>query len=276
MGFVISGKVEELPGVHCTSWLDNRALRLSPEDRRVRRAPWVHSIVLHTTKGIPGGKNMTPQKVLPGFGPSTNAGARLADMWAGDGRHAGAHLVVDQDGQIYQCADLVTEAAYHASAMNEWSVGIEIFQAADASLRAGALERVVALVDALTLRLGIQRQIPKVYRGRASARLLKDPGGWVGVCGHRDVSNNRGPGCPGDAIFQLLAAAGYLRFDLDLGRGEDIEFWMTTQRSLGVFPDGVPGPQTRQAIRLAGMGKGNGLWVVRPIDTLASSPGMAG
>lgn len=272
MSFVLAGKPEELPGVRCTSWLENRVLRLAPEDRRARRVPWIHSIVLHTTKGIPGGRNMTPQTIRPGFGPSTNAGARLAEMWGGDGRHAGAHLMVDQDGQVYQCADLVTEAAYHASTMNEWSVGIEIFQAADGSLRAGALERVVELVDALTLRLGIQRQYVRTYRGHASARLLKDPGSWIGVCGHRDVSNNRGPGCPGDAVLQLLGAAGYLGFDPDLGRGEDVEFWCDIQRQLNLHPDGLPGPQTRQAIRLAGMGKGNGLWVVRPVDALASSP----
>jgi hypothetical protein len=272
MGFVIAGKSEELPGIDCESWMDNRALRLSPEDRRPRRVPWVHSIVLHTTKGIPGGKNMTPQRILPGFGPNTNAGVRLADIWEGDSRHAGAHLVVDFDGRVSQCADLVTEAAYHAGQANEWSIGIEIAQRADGALFAGQLERVVLLVDVLTIRLGIQRQIVRRrYRNAASPRMMKDPGGWVGICGHRDVSNNRGAGDPGDMIYTLFGAADYEGFDPDLGRGEDVEVWSARQRQLGLNPDGVPGPQTRQAIRMAGMGRGHGLWVVRPVDSLASS-----
>jgi len=272
MGFIIAQRSEELPGVRCVDWMQNRALRLSPDDRRASRVGWIHSVVLHTTKGLPARAGDPPQVIKPGLGPNTNAGARLGAMWGADQRHAGAHLVVDHDGEISCCADLLTEAAYHATMANEWSIGVEIFQGSGGVLYAGQLSRVVELVDALTLRFGIQRQIPRVYRGRASPRLVKDPGGWVGVLGHRDVSDNRGPGDPGDAVFQLLAAAGYEQFDPDLGIGEDVEAWRARQVALHLHPDGLPGPQTRQAIRMAGMGKGNGLLVVRPVDSLASSP----
>jgi hypothetical protein len=277
MGFIIAGKSEELPGIVCESWLQNRALRLTPEDRRVRRVPWLHSIGLHTTKGLPAKHGDPLQKILPGRGPNTNAGVRLADMWEGDSRHAGAHLVVDFDGRVSQCADLVTEAAYHAGQMNEWSIGIEIAQRGDGALFAGQLEQVVLLVDVLTLRFGIQRQyVRRRYLNSASRRLLKDPGGWVGVFGHRDVSNNRGAGDPGDAIYGLLGAADYEGYDPDMGKGQDVEVWEGRQRQLGLHPDGLPGPQTRQAIRMAGMGRGHGLWVVRPVDSLASSPDLLG
>lgn len=270
MGVIIGSKNEDLPGIEVISWLQDRELRLSPEDRRPRRGGPPHSIVLHTTKGIPGGTNHTPQTILPGFGPSSAAGARTVNFWSHDGRGAGAHLIVDQDGQVYCCADLLTEATYHAHYANEWSIGIEIFQAADGSLRAGALERTVLLCDALSLRFGFQRQVPRRYLGQASARLLRDPGGWVGVMGHRDVDNNRGRGDPGDAIFDLLRAAGYETFDPDLL--EDVSAWKARQSQLAVPADGFPGAQTRQAIMRSSMGRGNGLWVVRPIDSLASSP----
>lgn len=271
MGVIIGAREETLPGIDVVSWLQDRDLRLAAEDRRPRRGGGgIHSIVLHTTKGIPGGTNLTPQTIRPGFGPSTDAGARTARFWSHDGRGAGAHLIVDQDGTVYCCADLLTEAAYHAGPINEWSIGIEIFQGADGSLYAGALEKVLLLDDALTLRFGIQRQIPQVYRNQPSRRLMRDPGGWVGILGHRDVSDNRGRGDPGDAVMQLHAAAGYEAYDPD--KLEDFEAWKLRQAQLGVHADGIPGPQTRQALMRASLGRNNGLWVVRPVDSLASSP----
>jgi hypothetical protein len=114
-GLVIDGKVEEIPGIRVLSWYDDPVLRLKMgEDMRQRYTRWIRGICLHTTKGIPGGKDLRPQKVLPGLGSHNSQGEKVAKFWATDGRQAGAHLVVDFDGEVSCCADLLTEAAYHA------------------------------------------------------------------------------------------------------------------------------------------------------------------
>ncbi len=90
----------------------------------------------------------------------------------------------------------------------------------------------------------------------------------VGVYGHREVSDDRGEGDPGDAIFERLLQAGYERYDFD--KQEDIAVWKARQAelnqqlgiSLGV--DGVPGVQT--VIALIQAGRPHGLWTPRPGD----------
>jgi hypothetical protein len=84
----------------------------------------------------------------------------------------------------------------------------------------------------------------------------------VGIYGHRDVSNNRGEGDPGDLIFAALEVAGYERFNYDVG--EDLDVWAERQQSLGLLPDGIAGPYTVQA--LAARSYHHGLWVTRPGD----------
>ena len=84
----------------------------------------------------------------------------------------------------------------------------------------------------------------------------------VGVYGHRDCSNNRGRGDPGDAIFEMLMDAGYESFNFE--ENEDKETWEDRQKKLGLLPDGVPGPRTARA--LIEEGYSNGLWISRPGD----------
>lgn len=270
MGIIIDGKTEELPGLRTRSWLNDPELRLRREDYRPRTTRWVRNIVLHTTKGIPGGSDMRPQVILSGRGPDTNAAARAARLWSTDGRGAGAHLVVDHDGMISCLADLQVDAAYHAGSCNTTSVGIEIFQGAFAELYAEQLDVVVRLVDWLTLRFAIQRQMPLPYFGKPCTRLELGATDFVGVFGHRDCSSNRGAGDPGDEIFDRLAVAGYERFDLDIAR--DKVAWKARQRDAGIDPvDGVPGPGT--AAELARRGRQGGLWVPRPGDAaIPASP----
>jgi hypothetical protein len=238
---IVNARPETVPGLRCTSFGEEPSLALTSEDFRARRrAP--SCIVLHTTKGIPGGSDHRPQDIRPGLGAPVGAGERTSRLWASDGRSAAAHLTVDFDGHVYQHADLLTVAAFHAGPVNEVSVGIEIYQGRDAELYEGQLYAVVALVDWITMRLGIQRQMPDVYRGTPIARLERGARDFVGVMGHRDCSGNRGAGDPGDAIFVALAAAGYERFDV--AAGADLAAWRVRQKNLGVGIDGVPGPAT--------------------------------
>jgi len=262
MAIIIDGAREEIPGIRSTCYLDDSSLGLTAEDCRNRSAVWIRGIVLHTTRGIPGGRDLRPQVILPGIGASSDAGHRVASCWAAAGRAGGAHLVVDYDGQVSCCADLLRTATYHAGAVNNVTIGIEVAQGSRAELYAGQLDLVVQLVDWLTKRFGIQRQIPDGYHGPIE-RLELGARDFVGVFGHRDSSNNRGQGDPGDEIFRLLEAAGYERWDL-LQR-QDIGAWKSRQHALGIEPaDGVPGPMT--VVALAAAGHRGGLWVPRPGD----------
>jgi hypothetical protein len=265
-GLIINGREVAVPGLTIVNFRDNPelALRVGHPDGRndgQRRDAdaWIRLVVLHTTKGIPGGKDKRPQQIRPGFGRSTHAGARTARFWSTDPTPSGAHLVVDHDGVVTQLADVQLVAAYHAGhrLVNADSIGIEMYQGAEAELYEGQLEATATLVDALTLYLGIQRQIPDRYRG-ALARF--DRRDVVGVVGHRDVSDNRGPGDPGDAIFEVLACRGYERFDF--AARNDVAVWRDRQRELGVADDGVPGPRTRSVLEARWYD--GGLWVCPP------------
>ncbi len=269
MGVVIRGQVEDVPGVLVRSWLDRSLLRLNMgEDGRPRYTRWVRSIVLHTTKGIPGGRDQRPQQILPGRGNDAQGDIRVALSWARSSRQAGAHLVVDHDGSAACLADLADEVSYHSGEVNEVSIGIEIYQGSDAELYEGQLESVVALVDYLTRRFHIQRQYQWPYHRRPAARIASGAQDVVGIFGHRDVTTNRGLGDPGDAIFERLASAGYEA--VDFATSQDLETWKLRQQELnrdlnaGLRVDGVPGPSTTAAIERSG--RGHGLWVSRPGD----------
>lgn len=263
-GIVIAGNQEQVPGISVLSWLDNPILRLKAvEDMRQRYTPWVRAICLHTTKGVPGGTDNRPQVIKPGMGPFMNAAVASAKDWATDGRHAGAHLLIDFDGSVACMADLAKEAAYHAGEVNEVTIGIEIFQGSQAEMYDGQLGMVVKLLDWLTKRFGIQRQIHWPYRNNVVVPRIASGGqDVVGVYGHRDVTTNRGLGDPGDAVFQKLITAGYESYNMILA--QDKAAWMSRQTQLGITADGVPGPGTVAALKAAG--RSHGLWVARPGD----------
>jgi N-acetylmuramoyl-L-alanine amidase len=270
MGFVIDGSNEVVAGLQCASWRDKPAIpRLSVGgDSRTRSTKWVRGIVLHTTKGIPGGHDKRPQVIRPGLGTDRGDDIKVAKFWSTEARPSGAHLVVDRDGSIVCLADLLLEAAYHAGPVNDVTIGIEIYQGSDAELYDGQLEVVVRLVDWLTRRFGIQRQIPHHYGGHPITRLAAGGRNLVGVYGHRDVTDRRGAGDPGDEIFRRLAAAGYERWDF--GAMSDLLAWRERQVALAAEShqaldiDGIPGRGTRDV--LASLGRPHGLWVHRPGD----------
>lgn len=272
-GLMVHGTAVPIVGLAVSNWQDDPGLRLSTKNFRPRSDDaWVHLIVLHTTRGIPGGNDKRQQVIRNGLGPFTDAGHRHVRAWNAEPRAAGAHLVVDFDGTISCCSDLGSEAAYHAGAVNGCSVGIEIVQGPDAELYEGQLEIAVRLVDALTVLFGIQRQIPHRYLGpiprfaRPAAPGSAQFSDAVGVLGHRDVSTNRGLGDPGNAIFNRLGLAGYE--PVDYANRAEIDTWRTRQAKVGISsPDGIPGPRTRAALEAAGYPRG--MWVSRPGDALA-------
>jgi hypothetical protein len=272
-GLIIGGQRVPVQGIDVTNFFDNPRLKLASGDVRLRASwerDWVHLIVMHTTGGIPGGTDLRPQLIKPGLGQSSNAGARIVSSWTNDPtRPGGAHLIVDYDGLSYCCADLLQEAAYHAQRANGISVGIEVVQYhADAGLFEGQLAAAARLAVAVAtlMPIPIQLQIPTAYTGNplkrflASQMLAKPLRDVVGIVGHRDLTNTRGAGDPGDALMTALEVAGCERFDFEAGA--DFVAWRERQSGLGISPaDGIPGPRTVEALRK--MGYSDGLWRTR-------------
>lgn len=263
-GLIIDGARVPVPGRVVTNYLDDPRITLAlPEDGRAKRTARVQLVVLHTTKGIPGGKDRRPQVIHPGVGPNLEAEVKVTRFWSTSDLQSGAHVVMDQDGSGGCLADLVKVTAYHAKAMNARSVGIEIYQGSDAGLYAEQLEATADVVDAITLALGIQRQIPDRYRGPLP-RLQSGGADVVGVVGHRDGDDNRGEGDPGNEIFAVLDRRGYAR--VNMAAAEDLALWRARQRSFNkaratVQPlavDGIPGPATVAALKA--LGYAGGIW----------------
>ena len=262
MGIIIDDKSYDLMNQTIQSYKDDPSLGLRPNDGRPRPKTWVRGIVLHTTMGIPGGRNRTPQKIIPGIGPDAKRDEKVARMWSLDDRNAGAQLVIDSDGSWVCTSDLARFAAYHAGNVNSVTIGIEIYQQTDAAIYEIQLKNVCVMCDFLTRHFGIQRQFHKPYKRHAIKRGLQKGIDMVGIYGHRDCSNNRGPGDPGDAVFEYLEDCGYEAFDYD--ENEDKGVWAMRQEQLGLLADGVPGPTTVQALK--DNGYKHGMWISRPGD----------
>lgn len=261
-GLLLNQKEFVIDSLNIINYQDNKKLRITMgKNGRIRNTKWIRGIVLHTTKGWPDDSHPSPQLLIDGFGKNQNAGERCVEVWKDV--TAGAHLVVDFDGAIYQCADLVSEATYHAGSVNEVTVGIEIYQGSKAELYQEQLNVVVKLLDSLTALLGIQRQYHSPYHAKQLPQRIsssqvagKDV---VGIYGHRDVTTNRTFGDPGDIVFSYLKNAGYESFDF--GKNEDLLVWKERQKQLNITADGIPGPNTVKALQQVGYV--NGLWVRR-------------
>ena len=205
---VIGGKLEEIPGIKSVSYLEDPSLRLTGQDRRKRREAEVRAIVLHTTGGYPDRTHPTPQRVREEEASERALrGRRVERMWEEDDRCAGAHLILDADASLLCLADLLSEATYHAKNMNEWTIGIEIVQQPDSSLYAAQMRALPVLVGWLCNRFELPRRACFPYTGVRSSIAEER-----GVYGHRDCSDNRGFGDPGDFAMQVLLDAGWKTF----------------------------------------------------------------
>lgn len=266
-GLVIDGKVELVAGLEIFNWHDNPKLRLGDEDGRRRVDRWIRSIVLHTTKGD------EPQRVRAYVGPAGLA-YRTVAAWGNDSRHAGAHVIIDGDGTIWCLADLVRDVTYHATSLNEVSIGIELAQSSALEIYQSQIDALVTLDDWLTLRFGIARQLQWPYLGEDHpvGRLAAGGRDCVGIFGHRDQTEDRGPGDPGNAVYLAHLDRSYEGWDFE--HGEDLRInalrqRLANQRGAGLKVDGIPGPATVAAIRRLFPDKPAGLWVVRPGDAEA-------
>jgi hypothetical protein len=261
MGTIVYNGQSVIVDFDTITFQDNPKCKLGSRSFRKRNAQEqknICAIVCHTTKGIPGGKDLTPQTINSGSGTSSNAGPRMSATWQADkSKFGGAHFVIDYDGMVYQCADIYTDATYHAESANGNSIGIEDCQNSDASLYEIQIQINTKLIFELTKILGIQRQICKLPYNHKPVKCLERKLNRYGVFGHRNLTSNRGSGDPGDFILQALADAGCEQFDYDLE--EDLQTWKERQQSLGIADDGVPGSNTVDALKSAGYS--NGIWV---------------
>lgn len=260
-GLLIAGHVVEVPGLAIANPLDTPWAKLDARDYRPRRTPWVRQVILHTTKG------KYPQAERLGMGRG-GADKIVADFWRGDPEHSAAHLVIDRDGSVACLADLATVCAYHATVSNEWSVGIELYQEGDGSIYQAVFDAAALLVPAICEHLGIPLQIHVGPYDRAPLKRMSMTGGpdCVGIFGHRDNTDRRGRGDPGDIIYQRLVEAGAEPFDFRLE--QDLFTWRRRQRALnrldqawpelvdGLTIDGICGPSTLAAMKRHGVDHG--------------------
>ncbi len=276
---VVNGERTELPGVESYDFTEDSKYRLAMGDGwRKRRTSWVRSIGIHTRLGIPPKLQLGEREGKRGRPGWDEVFAQRMNR---DPRYAGAHIAVDGDGSFACVADLMTAAAYHAGQCNEVSIGIEMYQDVDGRVWMATIETTVALIDLITRRFRIQRQLVRergicrrfaaTNPGRTrAAHLAFIPGGlagkdFVGVWGHRNGTRNRGEGDPGDEIMLALQRAGYEAWWVD--SGDDLRAWADRQLELGFREedcDGVPGPITTAELERAG--RKHGLWVERPGD----------
>jgi hypothetical protein len=262
-GFLAAGIVIPVPGFTVIGPHEAKWAHLSPGDYRKRQGK-PHQVILHTTKGD------WPQKIVDGKGPAGRA-QRTAEFWSGDPIYSGAHFVVGSDGEIGALADAVYDEAYHATVSNAWSIGIEIYQEPNGVIYRAALDAAAALCNALSDACGIVKAYPsRTYPNAPLARMVNGGPDCYGFFGHRDNTDRRGHGDPGDAIFELLGAThGYEGLDYDAR--QDIEIGKRRQAKMnlwgaGLLVDGEFGAKSMAAMH------GFGFKFGRELDAAVEAP----
>lgn len=264
MSIVLNGQKIETPGIDTVSWLDDPKVPQATD--KTPRVLWCRAIVMHTVHGKLG-------VLKPGIKPSTRD-ILYAQYQANTSRDVSWDYTIDTDGSIAVSNDPIKFFTWQATAVNPFTLGIEMVQDDDGALYEGQMEAAVKFLDLLTRLMAennhpIQRQVPITPDGRpvkvTIPRIVnsEDAKKVVGIYGHRNQTSNRGVGDPGDYIFDYLLRANYKGFNLNTG--DDLKFWADIQSKLGFAPtdcDGVPGRKT--AIALAS--QNHGLWVSRPGD----------
>lgn len=263
-GLLIRGKLVPVPGLTVippASHGGPKWAALVPGDCTPRGTSWVRQVIVHTTKGN------WPQHVVAGSGPG-GSDRVVADFWRDDPVHSAAHLVVDTDGSVVCLCDLAEVVAYHAEASNPWSIGIEMYQLSDGGIYDATLIATTVLVEFLCSAFGIPQLMPRgPYRNQPLHRMEIGSGSTrhqlgapdaVGVFGHRDNTERRGRGDPGDEIFKRLAAIGWEGADYD--GSEDLHLGAQRQQALNVRGelldvDGVCGPASWAAMKRQGFSR---------------------
>ena len=248
-GLLIAGRSVLVAGLDIVNSNDVAWCNLRPGDYRMRKTRWVRSIVVHSTGGD------WPMPVVEEPGPGGEC-ERYADIWQTDPAHSAAHLVVDSRGRIACLADLQYVCAYHATSVNDVSIGIEMAQMRDGSIHRATIDATVRLCRAICADIWIPFQVnASKYTGHPISRLAAGGADAVGIYGHRDQSEQRGRGDPGDAIYEALIAAG--AEPLDFARGEDLDRGKARQRWLSsrgtpLALDGLVGEHSLRAAEAQG------------------------
>lgn len=264
MSIVLNGQLVPIFGVETLSWLDDPHVPMTTDGNP--RREWIRGIVLHTVHGKLG-------SLLPGVKVSSRAEA-FAVYQANTSRDVSWDYTIDTDGTVIASNDPLKRACWHATSVNAFTIGIELVQENNGDIYQGQVDATVKFLDALTRELAdrghpIQRQVPIDAHGKPVRGVIprivdpQDSRSVVGIYGHRNQTSNRGPGDPGDFVFQALLDAGYKGFNYD--HGEDLIFWKAEQTRLGFSAvDGVPGCGTQE--KLLAEGHKHGLLIARPND----------
>ena len=266
MSIIINSKKYEIPNIKTLSWLDGDP-KIKYVTDKTKREKRIRGIVCHTHEGLRG-------KLLPGTGPNTTLDERLVMYQTNTDRYVSWDYTIDQNGDITCQNDPVIDYTWQGNMTNGYTLGFEMVQKINpdktGDLFEKEVESTVQLIDFLTLALGIQRQIPwdSVKNKPASKVITRMETGKdvVGIYGHRNITEKRGEGDPGDAIFYALKNAGYECFDY--GKDEDKTVWKQRQATLGLSTedqDGIPLDKTLNAIKTK-TDKKFGIWIPRPID----------
>lgn len=253
-GLLIRGNLVPVPGLTIIPPETNGGpdwAFMSPRDYRMR-SKRCRQILLHTTKGN------WPQYVRIGRGTGGKAKS-TARFWQDDPAPSGAHIVVDNNGDVACLVDLAEICTYHATVSNEYAVGIEMYQESDGGIYEAVYDAVVKLVPALCDALDIPfTVVADPYTGHPLERFLDGAPDFYGVCGHRNNTEQRGRGDPGDEVFARLIAAG--GEPVIAARHEDVErakarqVWLNAHGGRLVV-DGLPGPASMAESRRQGFAR---------------------
>jgi hypothetical protein len=207
MTVVIGGTREEIPGIASVCWLDGNPKVKYVTDKK-KRERVCRGIVCHTHEGVLG-------ELLEGLGPNTTMDERLAMYQTQTDRIVSWDWTQDQNGDVTWQNDPLVDYTFHGNQVCDVTVGFELIQkvrrnskgeVVGGDLYSGQIAAAVLMIDFITARLGIQRQIPwdkkrnRPVRG-VVGRIAAGGGDVVGIYGHRNITTNRGAGDPGDAIF---------------------------------------------------------------------------
>lgn len=245
-GLLIAGRKVLVPGVEVINSTDAGWCKLNPGDYRARKTKWVRGIGLHSTGG------RWPMPISDELGPGDER-ERYADIWNTDPTHSAAHVVVDSRGRAACLADLQYVCAYHMTTANDVAVGIEMAQARDGTVRRVTINTAALICRAICDAMGIPFQFCSTpYANQPTARLVSGGADCCGIYGHRDQSDQRGRGDPGDAIYEALLAAGAEPLDYatgqDLAVGRGRQQWLNAEASRRgetwspLIVDGLVGP----------------------------------
>lgn len=254
MSLILNGQKVPTPGLQTISWMDDPAVPRATDGSP--RLEMIRAVVMHTVHGKVG-------RLLPGSKPSTRAKV-YAKYQANTSRDVSWDYTIDTDGTVIVSNDPLTRFCWQATSVNPFTIGIEMVQEDNGDLYAEQIAAAVRFLEVLVAELGdrghyIQRQFPMkagrpvvgVVQRIADANRARTV---TGMYGHRNQTNNRGPGDPGDYIYTALAAAGWQGFDYDAN--EDLAYWRPIQRSVGVAEDGLPGRATGDALKAHGYAHG--------------------